>query len=87
MQREITSLLWTFGVASIGMVLVVYGTVARNRWRNNLDPITVCPTCGVKLPILRKPKSLRQGLWGGVTCSTCGTEIDKWGRTLAKSQI
>ena len=34
MQREITLLLWTFGVASIGMVLVVYGTVAKNRWRN-----------------------------------------------------
>ena len=87
MQREITFLLWTFGVTSIGMVLVVYGTVARNRWGINLDPTTICPTCGTKQPAVRKPSSLHQALWGGATCSACGMEWDKWGRVMVKRRI
>jgi hypothetical protein len=87
MQREITFLLWFFGVGFIFLLLVVYGTIARNRWGINFDPTSVCPSCGANLPTYRRPKSLQQALWGGVTCSACGMEIDKWGRTLAKLQI
>jgi hypothetical protein len=87
MHGEITFLLWFFGIDTIVVVLVIYGTVAKNRWGINLDPIRACPTCGTKQPTVRKPTSLRQALWGGSTCNACGTEWDKWGTLLVKPQI
>lgn len=42
----------------------------------------LCPACGAKLPALRMPKKWRQFLWGGWTCTTCGSEIDHQGRLL-----
>ncbi len=87
MEREIVLLLWFLGVGFLFFLLVVYGTIARNRWGINLDPIGVCPSCGVQVPTIRKPTSLHQALWGGNTCSACGTEWDKWGRIMVKSQI
>jgi hypothetical protein len=71
------------GVLAIGMVLVVCGTVVENKWGINLGQIR-CPRCEKNLPQVRKPKSLRQAMWGGCTCPTCGTEVDKWGRELAQ---
>jgi ribosomal protein L37AE/L43A len=41
-----------------------------------------CPNCGMPVPMFRKPKSLRQALWGGWTCSRCSTEIDREGHKL-----
>ena len=41
-----------------------------------------CPTCGTKQPARRKPTSLRQLIWGGWTCATCGTEIDRNGTAI-----
>jgi hypothetical protein len=35
-----------------------------------------CPHCREDLPQFRKPTSLRQMLWGGWTCSTCGSELN-----------
>ena len=37
-----------------------------------------CPNCGANLPTVRRPRNLRQALWGGWTCETCGKEFDKW---------
>lgn len=51
------------------------------RWKVNLKP-TVCSKCGHDLPQIRRPKNLRQVVWGGWTCPKCGTELDKSGRTL-----
>jgi DNA-directed RNA polymerase subunit RPC12/RpoP len=87
MHKEVTFVLWLLGLGSIGMALVVYGTIAKNRWGINLDPLSACPSCGAKLPIARKPTSLHQALWGGNTCSACGKEWDKWGRIMVKPQI
>jgi predicted RNA-binding Zn-ribbon protein involved in translation (DUF1610 family) len=39
-----------------------------------------CPVCGTKMPLMRVPKTRQQALWGGWTCSTCGTELDRRGR-------
>src|SRR5262249_11161017 len=39
-----------------------------------------CPRCGTTLPAIRVPKNMQQFLWGGVTCETCGTELDRHGR-------
>jgi hypothetical protein len=75
-----TFLLVVFGSLAIGVVLVIYGTVAKNRWGINLGELS-CPCCKTQLPKLRKPQSLRQAMWGGWTCRVCGAEVDKWGRT------
>jgi hypothetical protein len=68
-----------FGVLIAGMVLVIYGTIAKNRWGINPDAVS-CPRCNTPLPQVRKPQSLRQAMWGGGTCPACGLETDKWGR-------
>ena len=68
-----------FGLLTGGMVLVVYGTVAKNKWGINLGEVS-CPRCTTPLPMVRKPHSTRQAMWGGYTCPNCRAEVDKWGR-------
>ena len=51
-----------FGLLGIGMVLVVFGTIAKNRWGINLDPVS-CPSCNTLFPQIRQPQSMRQALW------------------------
>ena len=70
-----------FSVLFLGLLLVVFGTVTKNRWGVNLRPVD-CPVCGSATPQVRQPKSLRQALWGGGTCGKCGCEMDKWGRRI-----
>lgn len=41
-----------------------------------------CPRCGTEMPLLRKPASVEQGLWGGYTCPKCGTQMDAAGKEL-----
>jgi len=70
-------------VLLICLPLLVYGTFARNRWGINFQfQEVICPTCHAPVPHVRKPKSLRQMLWSGVTCDKCGCEIDKWGKPI-----
>ena len=69
------------GLLSVGVVLVVYGTVVKNRWGINLEAVS-CPRCSTPLPKVRKPRSLRQAMWGGSSCPACGAEVDKWGREI-----
>jgi len=66
--------------------MVVVGTFTKNDWGINLNPIH-CPNCDAVLSNTRKPKSLRQALWGGGTCVACGTEMDKWGRSLGTQHV
>ena len=72
----------TFSLLGIGLVLVVFGTVAKNHWGINLEPIH-CPSCGTPMSQVRQPKSVVQALWGGGTCEKCGCEMDKWGRQVS----
>ena len=44
-----------------------------------------CPTCGMPVPTLRNPTSLRQAILGGWTCSECGTEMDRFGNEILKA--
>lgn len=39
-----------------------------------------CSECGSSQPYFRKPKTWKQALWGGYTCSNCGIELDKFGK-------
>jgi hypothetical protein len=66
-------------VLAIGLGLVVYGTIAKNRWGINLQPVS-CPSCGSPVSRIRKPSSGEEALWGGYTCQKCGCRMDKWGR-------
>jgi predicted amidophosphoribosyltransferase len=50
----------------------------------SLRPL-VCPKCDQRVPYLRAPNSTRQALWGGWTCSACGTEMDRHGHDVSSS--
>lgn len=69
-------------IVAVVLALIVL-TLRSNRKKRhmavNLMPVR-CPTCDTAAPALRKPASLKQLAWGGWTCRSCGTEIDKWGR-------
>lgn len=78
----ITVFFIVFGLLGIGLVMVIYGTVAKNRWGINVDPVS-CPLCKTRIPQIRQPRNLRQKMWGGGDCPACGVEVDKWGRQLA----
>ena len=65
----------------VGLVLVAYGTVAKNGWGINFKPVS-CPCCCTPVPKLRKPKSRHEALWGGATCGKCGCQMDKWGNRI-----
>jgi hypothetical protein len=70
-----------FGLSTLGVVLGIYGTIAKNKWGINLDPVS-CPRCNTQLPQVRKPRNVRQAMWGGGNCPRCGIETDKWGREI-----
>ena len=44
-----------------------------------------CPNCNTPVPSVRTPTSLRQLLWGGWTCETCDTEMDRHGNELTRA--
>ena len=70
------------GLLSIGTVLVISSTRKREgKWGINTD-IVICPRCKLALPRVRKPKNLKQVLWGGWTCKNCSCEVDKWGKEI-----
>lgn len=66
----------------VAVVLVVHGTVVKNRWGVNLSRVE-CPNCGTEMSRMRMPASGNQALWGGYTCPRCKCEMDKWGRRIA----
>lgn len=75
-----------FGTSGFGFfpyVPIIGGVVAY--WFLGLaKPVDVtCPACNAAQPFWRKPASLRQGLFGGHTCASCGTEMDRTGRAIS----
>ena len=71
------------GAGSLAILLTIYRqTKTKGRWGLNLQPVT-CPACGTRRPFVRWPASPQQALWGGGTCRSCGTEMDKWGRRIS----
>ncbi|MBD9370825.1 hypothetical protein [Xanthomonas sp. XNM01] len=47
----------------------------------NLEAVH-CPQCSARMPPLRVPADLHQLMWGGWTCPSCGTRMDKYGRRV-----
>ena len=74
------------GALLLGLVLVAVGTVRKNRWGINQEPVN-CPACGSLMPPVRQPESFRQALWGGWTCTKCACKMDKWGRLIAGNEL
>ena len=66
---------------SAGIAVVITGTIHKTRNGINFRRVK-CPRCGKFMPIIRRPATERQRLYGGWTCDQCGCEIDKWGRTV-----
>jgi endogenous inhibitor of DNA gyrase (YacG/DUF329 family) len=44
-----------------------------------------CPECDTRIPPIRRPDSLRQLVWGGSTCPSCGHEVDGMGEHTARA--
>ena len=40
---------------------------------------TNCSNCNEPQSTIRKPKSLKEALWGGWTCKKCNSKLDKFG--------
>ena len=66
------------------LVLLIHGTVVKNRWGINLRRVE-CPNCGAEMPRVRRPTSGKQAMLGGYTCPTCQCEMDQWGRRIEGS--
>lgn len=69
-------------VLLIGLIFVVVGTMNREGKMGINTSKVSCPKCGNSMPEIRTPKNIRQALWGGGTCSSCGCEMDKWGKEI-----
>jgi prepilin signal peptidase PulO-like enzyme (type II secretory pathway) len=65
----------------LGLILLVYGTIVKNKFGINFHRV-LCPNCGTEMPKVRAPRSVTETLWGGFTCPKCGCRMDKWGRRL-----
>jgi len=70
-------------IVIISITFVVIMLVAANAQRE-LNERGGCPECGFFVPLIRRPKSFSQALWGGWTCEQCGTEMDRRGRELSQ---
>jgi len=72
------------GIASLIFFFISNGKNSENSQMGiNLKRV-YCPKCGLKQPIIRKPKNERQALYGGNTCKNCGTEMDKYGQKIVE---
>lgn len=58
-------------VAGIMPALVMTG-VPKRKTRRKGDEL-YCHGCGQAPPLVRMPKTIHEGLWGGWTCQDCGT--------------
>lgn len=77
-----TGLFIVGGILTVGMILVVHGTIFKTRWGINTASRIECPRCGKVRGQIRVPRNFRQALWGGGTCEQCGLEVDKWNRPV-----
>ena len=73
----------------IGMVGPVLAVVAvmiySGRKLKAINDRGGCPNCSTPVPSVRKPTSFRQFLWGGWTCESCATEMDRNGNELVEN--
>ncbi len=69
--------------ASFGIVVWMLVSSVRRKGKMGINVRREdCPECGEPAPRVRAPANFRQFMWGGWTCSSCGTELDKWGQEV-----
>ena len=75
--------MFLIALATVSLTLLFFKKMnhKKNKWGINVKNIS-CPSCGNEFNKIRKPKSMRQALWGGSTCDKCGVEVDKWGKRV-----
>jgi hypothetical protein len=79
---EIVTILIIVALGALG-VFISRQSRARARWGLGALSGTKCPRCSAPMPMLRKPASLQETLWGGWTCPQCGCKVDKYGKERA----
>lgn len=72
-------------LALIAAAVIWRQTKSKGRWGFGSFGPTYCPRCATRLPMIRKPTSQEEILWGGWTCPNCGCKVDKYGRERAAS--
>jgi hypothetical protein len=68
---------------AVGLCLICWSTLRQKGGLGMPLKWPRCPQCGTSGPLVRAPRNIRQFLWGGCTCAQCGTEYDKWGKSVA----
>jgi hypothetical protein len=68
----------------IFLAIVVGGVVGLSIRRRILRTLR-CPQCGTQPALFRMPKNWEQFVWGGWTCSTCGSEVNAQGKLRMES--
>ena len=76
----IGSLAWGIGSVVTGATVVAVVLTITGR----IHPIS-CPRCTAMMPALRWPTSLKQALWGGWTCPSCGCDMNRSGHDTDSS--
>ena len=63
------------------LIFAIYKMTRRSSGKMGINiRRVICPVCGELQPIMRRPKTFKQVLYGGGTCAKCGEDIDKWGK-------
>jgi hypothetical protein len=55
--------LFVVAALGVGLILVIVGTIRKNRWGINLEAVN-CPHCKQLIPQVRKPRSMSQAMLG-----------------------
>lgn len=83
-REEIYNGLTRHGVRFKGGATIGVSLSAPDPWAIDLGPQS-CPVCAHPLPVIRAPKTVGQALWGGWTCSACGSTVSKTGKLMRKA--
>ena len=82
MEAVLVILVLAVIVLAGGFAFLRAQTNAKGRWGFGALRSS-CPRCGTRLPMIRKPASSEEAMWGGWTCPKCGCKVDKYGRERA----
>ena len=85
-MEPVTSLVLIGAVAVLlGFIFIRKQSQTKGKWGIGSFGGTSCPRCGERLPMIRKPTSSEEAMWGGWTCRKCGCKFDKYGKERAPS--
>ena len=83
MNFLLINIFWLIVIGGAVCILIILTIKKNKKWGINLDFNNHCPKCGISLPTIRKPTSVKQFMWGGWSCNNCGCQIDKWGAEIS----